>query len=68
MTPKERLNAVLDGASYDRIPCSLNVGAHAAKLCGYSLPEYARSSDKQTRAIVASYREYGVESVGAHAN
>jgi uroporphyrinogen decarboxylase len=68
MTPKERLAAVLNGKPYDRIPCSLNVGGHAAKLLGYNLSEYARSADMQVTAIVAAYREYGVESVGPHAN
>jgi uroporphyrinogen decarboxylase len=68
MTPKERLEAVLHGKPYDRIPCSLNVGAHAAKLLGLKTSEFGRSADKQVEGILASYKEYGVEFLGPHAN
>ncbi len=68
MTPKERLDALLEGKPYDRVPCSLNVGNHAAKLLGLKASEFARSVDKQVEGIIASYTEYGVEFLGPHAN
>ncbi len=68
MTPRERLDAILQGKPYDRIPCSVNVGNQAAKLLGISSSDYVKSADRQVEGILASYKEYGVEFLGPHAN
>ncbi|BBB89704.1 MAG TPA: uroporphyrinogen decarboxylase family protein [Methylomusa anaerophila] len=68
MTPKERIKAFKEGKPYDRIPCSLNVGAHAARVIGIKVSEYHQSADRLVEAQVAAYKKYGTESVGLHPN
>lgn len=68
MTPLERIRAFKAGKAYDRIPCGLNVTAHAARVTGIKVSEYFLSADKMVEAQIAAYRKYRTESVGAHPN
>lgn len=63
MTPKERMEAVLSGRPFDRIPCSINPGNHAAKLAGFKHWECYFSAEKIAEAQLAAYRIFGVEAV-----
>ncbi len=64
MTAKERLRAFLDGKPYDRIPCNLFIGDHAARLIGARVGELHLSIDKAVEAQVAAYKIYHSEGTG----
>lgn len=63
MTPKERIEAVLTGKPFDRIPCSVNPGYQAAKLTGVKYGEYYFSAEKIVEVQLASRRIFSVEAV-----
>ncbi|WP_245867761.1 Uroporphyrinogen decarboxylase [Sporomusa silvacetica DSM 10669] len=63
MTPKERMEAVLSGKPFDRIPCSINPSYHAAKLTGVKHWECYFSAEKIAEVQLASHQIFGVEAV-----
>lgn len=64
MTAKERLSAFLEGKPYDRIPCNLFIGDHAARIIGAKVSELHLFVDKAVEAQVAAFKTYQSEGVG----
>jgi uroporphyrinogen decarboxylase len=65
MTPRERLEAVLAGQPFDRIPCSINPTHQAAKLAGVNHWECYFSVDKIVEVQMASRQIFAAEAVTA---
>lgn len=63
MTPKERLEAVLSGRPFDRVPCSIHVSNQAGKLAGIKHWECYFSAENIVKTQIAAHRIFGVESV-----
>ncbi len=64
MTAKERWQAFFDGKPYDRIPCNLFIGDHAAGLIGAKVSELHLSADKAVAAQIAAHKTYQSETAG----
>ncbi|HWR41164.1 MAG TPA: uroporphyrinogen decarboxylase family protein [Patescibacteria group bacterium] len=64
MTPKERMQAVLTGKPFDRVPCSVQVTNQAGKQIGIKHWECYYSAEKTVQTQLAALRIFGVESVG----
>ena len=64
MTPKARMQALVSGAPYDRIPCIPSLSDHAALVLGVTVAEYTRSADLMIRGQIEAYRRYGHDAVG----
>ena len=64
MTPRERMEAVLTGKPFDRVPCSLQVSNQAGKLAGISHWQCYQSAENTALTQFAAHRIFGVESVG----
>ncbi len=64
MTAKERFQAFSEGKPYDRVPCNLFIGDHAARLIGARVAELHLSVDKAVEAQVAAFKIYQSEGVG----
>jgi len=64
MTPKERLKAMAEGKPYDRVPCSIGIGDHAANLIGVKVSELHNCVEKIVEGQVAAYEKYGIEGTG----
>jgi uroporphyrinogen decarboxylase len=64
MTPKERDAAIGDKKPYDRIPCSLFIGEHSAKLIGAKVSDLHLKLDKMLEAQIAARKVYESESAG----
>ncbi|BBB89597.1 MAG TPA: uroporphyrinogen decarboxylase family protein [Methylomusa anaerophila] len=64
MTPRERLEAVLTGKPYDRVPCSINASHQAGKLAGINHWESYFSAEYTARTQIEAHRVFGAESVG----
>ncbi len=64
MTAKERLQAFLEGKPYDRIPCNLFIGDHAARLIEAKVSELHLSVEKAVEAQVAAFNTYQTEGTG----
>ncbi len=62
MTPKERMEAMISGKSFDRVPCNISIGDHAANLIGAKVSELHFFSDKVLEGQIASNEKYGIES------
>lgn len=63
MTPKERMEAVLTGKPYDRVPCSISVSNQAGKLVGIRHWECYFSAEHTALTQLAAYQIFGVEAV-----
>lgn len=63
MTPKERMEAVLSGKPYDRVPCSISVSNQAGKLVGIRHWECYFSAEHTALTQMAAYQIFGVEAV-----
>lgn len=63
MTPKERIEAVLSGNPFDRVPCSINPSYQAANLVGVKHWECYFSAEKIVEVQLAAHRLFGVEAV-----
>lgn len=61
MTPKERIEAMFSGKPFDRVPCNISIGDHAATLIGAKVSELHFSSDKVVEGQIASNERYGIE-------
>ncbi|HEY3423660.1 MAG TPA: uroporphyrinogen decarboxylase family protein [Negativicutes bacterium] len=64
MTPKERMEAVLTGKPFDRVPCSIHVSNQAGKLAGIHHWDCYYSAENTAQTQLEAYRIFGVESVG----
>lgn len=64
MTPKERIEAMTKGKSFDRVPCNIFIGDHAATIIGAKVSELNFSSDKFIQGQLAANEKYGIESTG----
>ena len=64
MTPKARMQALLTGEPYDRIPCIPSLSDHAALVLGVTVADYTQSADLMIKGQIAAYRRYGHDSVG----
>ncbi len=64
MTPRQRIDALLNGSEYDRIPCHPFIGDHAATVLGITVAEYHQSSLQMAQAQIAAWRRYGHDWVG----
>ena len=64
MTPKARMQALVSGDPYDRIPCIPSLSDHAALVLGVTVAEYTRSADLMIRGQIEAYRRYGHDAVG----
>lgn len=62
MTPKERMEAMLSRNSFDRVPCNISIGDHAATLIGAKVSELHLFADKFVEGQIASNEKYGIES------
>ncbi len=63
MTPRERLDAMLAGRPFDRIPCSINPTHQAAMLAGIDHWECYFSVEKIVEVQLASRRIFAAEAV-----
>ena len=54
MTPKERVTAMIEGKPYDRVPCSIGIGDHAANIIGAKVSELHDSVERIVEAQVAA--------------
>ena len=61
MTAKERMKAFAEGKPYDRIPCNLFMGDHAARLIGAKVSDLHLSVEKAVEAQIAAYKIYETE-------
>ena len=64
LTPKERMKAYLAGEPYDRIPCSLMLSDHAARVIGCSVREYQLSASLMAQGQISAWRRYGHDGIG----
>ena len=64
MTPKERISAMVNGKPYDRVPCSIGIGDHAANIIGVKVSELHNSVEKIVEAQLAANKKYGIEGTG----
>src|ERR1035437_1109551 len=64
MTPKERIEAVISGRTFDRVPCNIFIGDHAATIIGAKVSDLNFSSDKFIEGQIAANEKYGIESTG----
>jgi len=64
MTPKERIEAMINGRPFDRVPCNIFIGDHAATVIGVKVSDLSFSSDKFIEGQLASDEKYGIESTG----
>jgi uroporphyrinogen decarboxylase len=64
MKPKERMEAVLTGKPFDRVPCSIQVSNQAGKLAGINHWQCYYSAEHTAQTQFEAYRIFGVESVG----
>lgn len=62
MTPKERIDAMISGKSFDRVPCNISIGDHAANLICAKVSDLHFFSDKFIEGQIASNKKYGIES------
>jgi uroporphyrinogen decarboxylase len=58
MNPKERMKAYLNGEPFDRIPCSLMLSDHAARVVGCSVREYQLSAERMAQGQIAAWQRY----------
>lgn len=65
MTPKERLEAVLKGRPYDRVPCGVVIHNQAGKVAGIPHWECYFSSEKTAQTQIAAHNILGAEAVAA---
>lgn len=63
MTPKERMEAVLTGKPFDRVPCSIYVSNQAGILAGIKHWECYFSAENTAQTQLAARRIFGVEGV-----
>jgi uroporphyrinogen decarboxylase len=61
MTPKERAAAVVAGQPFDRIPCNLFMGEHAARLIDAKVSELHLDVEKMVAAQLATVETYESE-------
>jgi len=64
MTAKERNAAFITGKPYDRIPCNLFIGDHAARLIGAKVSELHLTVEKAVEAQIAAFKTYESEGAG----
>lgn len=64
MTPKERIEAMINGRPFDRVPCNIFIGDHAANIIGVKVSDLNFSSDKFVQGQLAANELYGIESTG----
>lgn len=65
MTPKERLEAVLSGKPYDRVPCGVVISNQAGKVAGIPHWQCYFSSEKTAQTQIAAHNIFGAEAVAA---
>jgi uroporphyrinogen decarboxylase len=65
MTPKERLEAVLRGKPYDRVPCGVVISSQAGRVAGIPHWECYFSSEKTAQTQIAAHNIFGAEAVVA---
>jgi uroporphyrinogen decarboxylase len=65
MTPKERLEAVLSGRPYDRVPCGVVISNQAGKVAGIPHWQCYFSSEKTAQTQIAAHNIFGAEAVVA---
>lgn len=58
MTPKERVNAFLQGKPLDRIPAAPVLLNGVSRVVGYTVKEMVTDAEKLAHAHVAAYRKY----------
>lgn len=64
MTPKERIEAMISGKPFDRVPCNIFIGDHAASILGVKVSDLNFSSEVFLRGQLAANEKYGIESTG----
>lgn len=64
MTPKERIEAMINGKPFDRVPCNIFIGDHAATIIGAKVSDLSFSSEKFLQGQKAANKKYGIESTG----
>lgn len=64
MTPKERIEAMISGKSFDRVPCNIFIGDHAATIIGAKVSDLNFYHDKFIEGQLAANEKYGIESTG----
>lgn len=64
MTPKERIEAMVNGRAFDRVPCNIFIGDHAASVIGIKVSDLSFSTEKFIEGQLASDKKYGIESTG----
>lgn len=64
MTPKERIEAMVSGKPFDRVPCNIFIGDHAANLIGSKVSDLQLFSEKVLEGQLAANERYEIESTG----
>lgn len=64
MTPKERIEAMINGRPFDRVPCNIFIGDHAATIIGAKVSDLNFSSEVFLQGQLAANEKYGIESTG----
>lgn len=64
MTPKERIEAMISGRPFDRVPCNIFIGDHAATIIGAKVSDLNFSSKVFLKGQIAANEKYGIESTG----
>jgi len=64
MTPKERIEAMTYGKPFDRVPCNIFIGDHAATIIGAEVSDLNFSSEVFLHGQLAANKKYGIESTG----
>ncbi|OAA90510.1 uroporphyrinogen decarboxylase family protein [Clostridium ljungdahlii] len=64
MTPKERVEAMISGRPFDRVPCNIFIGDHAANIIGVKVSDLNFFSEKVLEGQLAANEKYGIESTG----
>ncbi|MFL0194696.1 uroporphyrinogen decarboxylase family protein [Clostridium sp. WILCCON 0269] len=64
MTPKERIEAMINGKPFDRVPCNIFIGDHAATIIGVKVSDLHFFPEKVVEGQLAANEKYGIESTG----
>jgi len=61
LTPKQRLKAISEGRSVDRVPHEFSIGHLALRLTGVDPADYEKNVKTRINAEISLYREYGID-------
>ncbi|HEY8803817.1 MAG TPA: uroporphyrinogen decarboxylase family protein [Clostridium sp.] len=61
MTPKESIKAMISGKPFDRVPCNIFIGDHAANIIGVKVSDLNFSPEKFVQGQLAANELYCID-------